>query len=67
MGDDALTYRINKNLQKLDEQMGLLVMRVSGSYHENYFLSGHGRRRPFATTTISGTAPWTRRRACCGT
>jgi hypothetical protein len=37
MGDDALTYRINKNLQKLDEQMGLLVMRVSGSYHENYF------------------------------
>ncbi len=37
MGDDALSYRINKNLQKLDEQMGLLVMRVSGSYHENYF------------------------------
>jgi hypothetical protein len=37
MGDDALTYRINKNLQKLDEQMGLLVMRVSGSYHDTYF------------------------------
>ena len=37
MGDDALTYRINKGLQKLDEQMGLLVMRVSGSYHGTYF------------------------------
>ncbi len=37
MGDDALTYRMNKGLQKLDEQMGLLVMRVSGSYHGTNF------------------------------
>jgi hypothetical protein len=37
MSDDALAYRINKGLQKLDEQMGLLVMRVSGSYHDNCF------------------------------
>lgn len=37
MGDDALSYRLNKGLQKLDEQMGLLVMRVSGSNHGDCF------------------------------
>ncbi|MBN1495447.1 MAG: phosphoenolpyruvate synthase [Spirochaetes bacterium] len=37
MGDDALSYRVDKGLEKLDEQMGLLVMRVSGSYHDNCF------------------------------
>lgn len=37
MSDDALAYRVDKGLQKLDEQMGLLVMRVSGSYHDNCF------------------------------
>ncbi len=37
MGEDALAYRMDKGLQKLDEQMGLLVMRVSGSYHDNCF------------------------------
>ncbi|TFH39585.1 MAG: hypothetical protein E4G96_08940 [Chrysiogenales bacterium] len=34
MGPDALAYRASKDLQKLYEQMALLVMRVSGSYHE---------------------------------
>ncbi|MBN2160801.1 MAG: phosphoenolpyruvate synthase [Spirochaetes bacterium] len=37
MSDEALSYRMTKGLQKNDEQMGLLVMRVSGSYHGNIF------------------------------
>ncbi len=37
MDVDALAYRIQRGLHKLDEQMALLVQRVSGSYHEDYF------------------------------
>ena len=37
MSEDALTYRKQRGLDKLDEQMALLVQRVSGSYHDNYF------------------------------
>jgi hypothetical protein len=37
MSDDALSYRVDKGLEKLDEQMGLLIMRVSGSYHGDCF------------------------------
>ncbi len=37
MDEDALTYRLQRGLHKLDEQMGLLVQRVSGSYHRHYF------------------------------
>lgn len=37
MSEEALTYRLERGLDKLDEQMALLVQRVSGTYHKNYF------------------------------
>ncbi|MBP7216314.1 MAG: phosphoenolpyruvate synthase [Candidatus Omnitrophica bacterium] len=37
MNEDALTYRKQRGLDKLDEQMALLVQRVSGSEHKQYF------------------------------
>lgn len=37
MGEDALTYRKQRGLDKHDEQMALLVQRVSGSHHNGYF------------------------------
>ncbi len=37
MGEDALTYRLQRGLAQSDEQMALLVQRVSGSSHAQYF------------------------------
>ncbi|KQC07721.1 MAG: hypothetical protein APR62_06095 [Smithella sp. SDB] len=37
MNEDALTYRLQRGMAQQDEQMALLVQRVSGSHHENYF------------------------------
>ncbi len=37
MDEDALAYRLQRGLDRLDEQMALLVQRVSGSYHADYF------------------------------
>ena len=37
MGEDALAYRKQRGLDKLDEQMALLVQRVSGAHHKEYF------------------------------
>jgi len=37
MDENALTYRLQRNLDQKDEQMALLVQRVSGSYQKNYF------------------------------
>jgi hypothetical protein len=37
MSEDALTYRIQRGLDQMDEQMALLVQRVSGSHHGTYF------------------------------
>ncbi len=37
MNLDALTYRQQRGLDQLDEQMALLVQRVSGSYRKNYY------------------------------
>ncbi len=37
MNEDALTYRLQRGLDQLDEQMALLVQRVSGSYRKHYF------------------------------
>jgi len=37
MNKDALTYRIKRGLDKSDEQMAVLVQRVSGDYHKKYF------------------------------
>ncbi|MBR9982319.1 MAG: PEP/pyruvate-binding domain-containing protein, partial [Desulfatitalea sp.] len=37
MNPDALAYRRQRGLDLMDEQMALLVQRVSGAYHKNYF------------------------------
>ncbi|MDD5671895.1 MAG: PEP/pyruvate-binding domain-containing protein [Candidatus Omnitrophica bacterium] len=37
MNEDALAYRLQRGLSKHDEQMALLVQRVSGAYHGHYF------------------------------
>ncbi len=37
MSEDALTYRKQRGLDQVDEQMALLVQRVSGTHHEPYF------------------------------
>jgi hypothetical protein len=37
MNADALTYRMQLGLDQSDEQMALLVQRVSGSYRKNYY------------------------------
>jgi hypothetical protein len=37
MSEDALTYRKQRGLDQQVEQMGLLVQRVSGSYHKQYY------------------------------
>jgi len=45
MNEDALVYRAQRGLDQMDEQMALLVQRVSGDYHNEYFfpdISGVG-------------------------
>jgi len=37
MNEDALTYRRQRGLDRHDEQMAILVQRVSGSYRGKYF------------------------------
>lgn len=37
MGEDALAYRMNRGLVNEDEQMAILVQRVSGDYYQEYF------------------------------
>jgi len=37
MDENALAYRLQRGLDQQDEQMALLVQRVSGSYKNNYF------------------------------
>ncbi|RDU24740.1 PEP/pyruvate-binding domain-containing protein [Anaerosacchariphilus polymeriproducens] len=37
MNVDALNYRINRGLAEKDEQMAILVQRVSGDYYGKYF------------------------------
>lgn len=37
MNEDALIYRLERGLQKSDEQMALLVQRVSGTHRGTYF------------------------------
>ena len=37
MNESALTYRLERRLAQQDEQMALLVQRVSGSYKNRYF------------------------------
>jgi hypothetical protein len=37
LSEEALQYRFQRGLAQRDEQMALLVQRVSGAYHGNYF------------------------------
>ena len=37
MSEDALAYRLQRGLDQSDEQMALLVQRVSGAYHGQYY------------------------------
>lgn len=37
MSEDALAYRFQRGLDRQDEQMALLVQRVSGAYRKHYF------------------------------
>jgi hypothetical protein len=37
MSEEALAYRLQRGLDQQDEQMALLVQRVSGSYRRHYF------------------------------
>lgn len=37
MNEDALFYRLQRGLDLRDEQMAILVQRVSGAYHNGYF------------------------------
>jgi len=37
MNEDALTYRLQRGLDQHDEQMALLMQRVSGSHRRHYF------------------------------
>lgn len=37
MNKDALAYRLQRGLDQMDEQMAIMVQRVSGSDHQNYF------------------------------
>ncbi|MBF7096388.1 PEP/pyruvate-binding domain-containing protein [Alkalibacter mobilis] len=37
MKEEALAYRLKRGLFDKDEQMAILVQRVSGDYHEDYF------------------------------
>ncbi|MBU1083774.1 MAG: PEP/pyruvate-binding domain-containing protein [Candidatus Omnitrophota bacterium] len=42
MSEDALAYRHKRGLDSLDEQMALLVQRVSGAYHDDLFFPDIG-------------------------
>lgn len=37
LSEEALQYRLKRGLAQREEQMALLVQRVSGAYHDNYF------------------------------
>jgi len=37
MSEEALSYRLQRGLDQQDEQMALLVQRVSGAHHRNWF------------------------------
>ncbi|MDD3801509.1 MAG: PEP/pyruvate-binding domain-containing protein [Desulfuromonas thiophila] len=37
MSTEALAYRLQRGLEQRDEQMALLIQRVSGSYHQQFY------------------------------
>ena len=41
LSEEALQYRLQRGLARKEEQMALLVQRVSGAYHGNYFFPAY--------------------------
>lgn len=41
LSEEALQYRLQRGLARHEEQMALLVQRVSGAYHGNYFFPAY--------------------------
>ena len=37
MNENALSYRLQREMEDVDEQMALLIQRTSGSYHKHYY------------------------------
>ncbi len=42
MNEDALAYRLQRGLNEMEEQMALLVQRVSGNHHKHFFFPDIG-------------------------
>lgn len=42
MSEDALAYRLQRGLDRQDEQMALLIQRVSGAYRRHYYFPDLG-------------------------
>jgi len=61
MSEDALATRKQRGLDKLDEQMALLVQRVSGAYHKHYFFP-MWLEWGYHITPMYGARSWTPRR-----
>ena len=64
MNEDALTYRLQRGMAHQDEQMALLVQRVSGSHRSTIF-SRIWRASVCPTIHSSGKRAWTRKPGCC--
>ena len=62
MSPDAIRYRAQRNLLDRDEQMALLVMRVSGDCHGKYYFPASATRR-ISISRAATNRP--RTRACC--
>lgn len=63
MDISALEYRLQRGLEKKDEQMSILVQRVSGSWAGPYFLPARRAWATAAASTRPARTP-TPRRAC---
>lgn len=62
---DAIKYRAERNLLDRDEQMALLVMRVCGDVHGDYYyphIAGVGHSKIFISTS---RIPHRKTKACC--
>ena len=60
MNEDALAYRLNRGLIERDEQMAVLVQRVSGDQHgEGYFPMSRAWAIPPTCTCGTRASTWT--------
>ncbi len=59
MNEDAIRYRADRNLLSRDEQMALLVMRVSGDRHGDYYyphVAGVGHSQNLYVTNMNSVS-----------